>query len=94
MNNDVSLCNGIFSKTDATQIFHSLGAIIDIEKETVTIPRKNSNIVVSLEDFEAALSDWLSVDCVRVMLYKRLVGFVNSKTELGQFVDFLSSFIE
>lgn len=93
MNNNITLCNGVFNELDSIKVFSSLNAIIDTKTNTVTIPHKDGNITVTLADFDAAFADWLSVDCVKVLLYKRLIRLVNNEEgELGNFVDFLSSF--
>lgn len=93
--NNLSFCNGFIDKADMNTLLSSLSATYDSQTDTVTIPRKEGDIVVSTKDFESVLDNWLQIGPTLASIRALLMRIVNNTdNEAGDFVQYLKDFFK
>lgn len=93
--NKLMFCNGVLDQTDINTLLSSLSAKYDSQTDTVTIPRKEGDIVVSTKEFESVLDNWLQIGPTLASIRTLLMRIVNNTdNEAGDFVQYVKDFFK
>lgn len=89
-----TLCNGIFDESDTAMLLKSLSAKYNAEKDTITIPHSEGDLVLSIEDFESILDNWIMLGPTLAGVFTAFLRIVNNeKGEAGGFVQYIKDFL-